>query len=41
MPTANVAIELVLQKSKQQFLAIICTFCDNGLKFSGLYFNKN
>jgi len=41
LPTANVAKEFSLQKSKQQFLAIFCTFCDNGLKFSGLYLNKN
>jgi hypothetical protein len=41
LPTANVAKEFSLQKPEQQFLAIFCTFCDNRLKFRGLYLNKN
>jgi hypothetical protein len=41
LPTANVAKEFGLQNPKQLFLAIFCTFCDNGLRFNGLYFNKN
>ena len=41
LPTANVAKEFILQKSKQVFFDVFCTFMDNRLKFSGLYLNKN
>ena len=41
LPTANVAKEFSLQKSKQLFLAVFYALIDNRLKFNLLKLNKN